>query len=28
MLIPLFAEMTEEQQSWVIQSLREELGTR
>lgn len=26
MLIPLFAEMTEEQQSWVIDSLREELG--
>ncbi len=28
MVIPLFAEMTDEQQSWVIQSLREELGTR
>ncbi|HZP95053.1 MAG TPA: DegT/DnrJ/EryC1/StrS family aminotransferase [Candidatus Limnocylindria bacterium] len=28
MLIPLFAEMTGEQQSWVIESLREELGTR
>ncbi len=28
MLIPLFADMTEEQQSWVVQSLREELGTR
>src|SRR5512140_2885767 len=27
MLIPLFADMTEEQQSWVIGSLREELGT-
>ena len=28
MLIPLFAEMSDEQQEWVIQSLREELGTR
>lgn len=28
MLIPLYATMTEEQQSWVIESLREELGTR
>ena len=28
MLIPLFADMTEEQQSWVIESLREELGTK
>lgn len=28
MLIPLFAEMTDEQQTWVIESLREELGTR
>jgi len=28
MLIPLFADMTDEQQDWVIDSLREELGTR
>src|SRR5258707_9820851 len=28
MLIPLFAAMTDEEQSWVIESLREELGTR
>jgi dTDP-4-amino-4,6-dideoxygalactose transaminase len=28
MLIPLFATMTDEEQSWVIESLREELGTR
>src|SRR2546423_1027516 len=28
MLIPLFAQMTDEEQSWVIDSLREELGTR
>jgi perosamine synthetase len=27
-VIPLFAEMTDEQQDWVIESLREELGTR
>jgi dTDP-4-amino-4,6-dideoxygalactose transaminase len=28
MLIPLFATMTDEEQSWVIASLREELGAR
>jgi dTDP-4-amino-4,6-dideoxygalactose transaminase len=28
MLIPLYATMTDEEQSWVIESLREELGTR
>jgi len=28
MLIPLFATMSDEEQSWVIESLREELGTR
>ena len=28
MLIPLFAQMTDEEQTWVIDSLREELGTR
>src|SRR5712691_9496705 len=28
MLIPLFAAMTDDEQSWVIESLREELGTR
>ena len=28
MLIPLFATMTDEEQSWVIDSLREELGTK
>jgi len=28
MLIPLFAQMTDEEQSWVIESLREELGLR
>ena len=28
MLIPLFASLTDEEQSWVIESLREELGTR
>jgi dTDP-4-amino-4,6-dideoxygalactose transaminase len=26
MLIPLFATMSDEEQSWVIESLREELG--
>ena len=28
MLIPLYATMTDEEQSWVIESLREELGSR
>ena len=28
MLIPLFADMTDEQQDWVIESLREELGNK
>ncbi|TMC54534.1 MAG: DegT/DnrJ/EryC1/StrS family aminotransferase [Chloroflexi bacterium] len=28
MLIPLYATMTDEEQSWVIESLREELGPR
>lgn len=28
MLIPLYATMTDEEQSWVIESLREELGAR
>jgi len=28
MLIPLFATMSDEEQSWVIESLREELGTK
>ena len=28
MLIPLFATMTDDEQSWVIESLREELGTK
>ncbi|HEU5286855.1 MAG TPA: DegT/DnrJ/EryC1/StrS family aminotransferase [Candidatus Limnocylindria bacterium] len=28
MLIPLYATMTDEEQDWVIQSLREELGTK
>ena len=28
MLIPLYATMTDEEQSWVIDSLREELGSR
>jgi perosamine synthetase len=28
MLIPLYASLTDEEQSWVIESLREELGTR
>ena len=28
MIIPLFADMTDEQQDWVIESLREELGAR
>ena len=28
MLIPLFASLSDEEQSWVIESLREELGTR
>ena len=28
MLIPLYATMTDEEQSWVITSLREELGSK
>jgi dTDP-4-amino-4,6-dideoxygalactose transaminase len=28
MLIPLYATMTDEEQSWVIESLREELGAK